>query len=462
LATAKVYLVGSGPGGLELLTTKGYRLLQQADVVLYDHLLSPDQLDVVKPDAEKIPVGKFAGNHTLPQEGINQLIVDKAKEGKMVVRLKGGDPYIFGRGGEEAEFCFENEVEFEVVPGVTSAFSAPCYAGVPPTHRDCTTNVAIVTGHRKKGDDRPIDIPKAGTVIFLMSVGNIPRIIPQLLDEGWSPDTPIAVIEHGTWYDQRVIDGTLDTFLDIIKQNPLRTPGLFVVGDVVKMRQQLDWYARKPKILVLGTNPQIYSDLGTIVHRQIIDCVVLDDYTEVDKQIENLSKFNWIVFTSANGIRHFFARLNEKGLDCRAFANSKVAVIGKTTGDNLEKHGIKADLCSQTQSSKGLLEAFADIDVNGKTILLPQAEVASTVLPVGLKDKGADITLMPVYKTIEKDCEDVDFDYIDQVLFTSGSSVKAFKKRFGKVPENVKAYSLGIPTQTTAKENGIDSDILPK
>ena len=462
MTAGKVYLVGSGPGDMELITLKGYRLLLQADVILYDHLLSMDLLSVTRKDAEKISVGKFAGNHTLPQEGINQLIIDKAKEGKMVVRLKGGDPYIFGRGGEEAEACFDDGIDFEVVPGVTSAFSAPCYAGVPPTHRDCTTNVAIVTGHRKKGDDRPIDIPKAGTVIFLMSVGNIPRIIKQLLEEGWESDTPIAVIEHGTWYDQRVIEGKLDNFLSIIKEKPLRTPGIFVVGKVVGMREKLGWYSKKPRILILGTHPEIYLNLGTIVHRQLIECVAVDDYTDADKQIENLDAFNWIVFTSANGIRHFFARLKAKGLDCRALANTKIAVIGKTTGETLTEYGINADLCSKVQSSKGLLEAFADIDITGKAILLPQAEVASQVLPDGLQRMGADVTKMPVYRTIEKQCPDVDFDYIDQVLFTSGSSVRAFVKRFGKVPENVKAFCLGLPTLTIAKENGIDAEVLPK
>ncbi len=463
MSAGNVYLVGSGPGDMELITLKGYRLLRQADVILYDHLLSMDLLSVTKKDAEKISVGKFAGNHTLPQEGINQLIVDKAKEGKMVVRLKGGDPYIFGRGGEEAEACYDNGVNFEVVPGVTSAFSAPCYAGVPPTHRDCTTNVAVVTGHRKKGDDRPIDIPKAGTVIFLMSVGNIPRIIKQLLEEGWESDTPIAVIEHGTWYDQRVIEGKLNNFLDIIKEKPLRTPGIFVVGKVVEMREKLGWYSKKPRILVLGTHPEIYYNLGTIVHRQLIECVEIDGYTEADKQIENLGKFNWIVFTSANGLRHFFARLKANGLDCRALANTKIAVIGKTTGDTLAEFGINADLCSKVQSSKGLLEAFADVDLSGKTMLLPQAEVASEVLPTGLQEMSADVVKMPIYKTVEKDCADIDFDYIDQVLFTSGSSVRAFKKRFGEVPENVKAYCLGLPTLTIAKENGFETaEVLPK
>lgn len=447
---------------MELITLKGYRLLQQADVILYDHLLSVDLLSFAKNGCEKIPVGKRASNHTLPQEGINQLIVDKAKEGKMVVRLKGGDPYIFGRGGEEGEKCYEDGIYFEVVPGVTSAFSAPCYAGIPPTHRDCTTNVAVVTGHRKAGDDRPIDIPKAGTLIFLMSVGNIPRIIDQLLSEGWAGETPIAVIEHGTWYDQRVLEGKLNTFKDVIKENPLRTPGIFVVGSVVGMKEKLGWFARKPKVLMLGTHPEKYLHLGTIVHRQLIECVGLEDYTEADKQIDRIDEFGWVVFTSANGIRYFFDRLKAKGLDSRALANCKIGVIGKTTAGTLTEYGIKADLCADKESSKGLLKKFSALDIKGASILLPQALVSSEVLPDGLEKMGATAEKMPAYKTIEKECADVDFDYIDQVLFTSGSSVEAFVKRFGKVPENVKAYCLGAPTLAIATENGIKAEVLPK
>jgi uroporphyrinogen III methyltransferase/synthase len=445
-----------------LITLKGYNLILQADVILYDALLSMDLLSIAKAGCEKIAVGKRAANHTLPQEGINQLIVDKAKEGKMVVRLKGGDPYIFGRGGEEGEKCYEEGVYFEVVPGVTSAFSAPCYAGIPPTHRDCTTNVAVVTGHRKAGDDRPIDIPKAGTVIFLMSVGNIPRIIDQMIDEGWDAETPMAVIEHGTWYDQRVIEGKLSTFKDIMKETPLRTPGIFVVGSVVGMKEKLGWYARKPKVLMLGTHPQNYLHMGTIVHRQLIECVGIDDYTQADAQIDRLSEFGWVVFTSANGIRYFFARLKAKGLDARVLASCKVGVIGKTTAKTLDEYGINADLCADKESSKGLLEKFAGVDIKGQKILLPQALISSEVLPKGLEEMGATIEKMPAYKTVDKECADVDFDYIDQVLFTSGSSVEAFVKRFGKVPANVKAYCLGTPTQEIAKQNGIDAEISPK
>jgi uroporphyrinogen III methyltransferase/synthase len=347
-----------------------------------------------------------------------------------------------------------------VVPGITSALSAPCYAGIPPTHRDCTSNIAVVTGHRKKGDTRPIDIPKAGTVIFLMSVGNIKNIVNSLLDAGWDAQSKIAVVEHGTWYDQRVITGTLDNFLDVIKENPLRTPAIFIVGEVVELKEKLDWFSKKPRILHLGNHPDRYAHLGTIVHRQIIRCVESDSSTQTDAYFKSPGKHNWIIFTSGNGIQFFFKKLYAAGLDTRIFANTKFAVIGKASGVRLLEFGVKADLTAATESSKGLLEAFSEIDVSGLSILLPQAEVSSAELPDGLSARGAAIENLTVYKTIETEIDDVDLDYIDQILFTSGSTVRAFVNKFGTVPENIEALCLGVPTQTIAKENGNDAKII--
>ncbi|MHC4553881.1 MAG: uroporphyrinogen-III C-methyltransferase [Planctomycetota bacterium] len=460
MSKTNVFLIGAGPGDKELITVKGLKILSQADVILYDHLIGHELLKHAKDGAELISVGKFAANHTLPQEGINDLIIEKAKEGKLVARLKGGDCYLFGRGGEEAEACYDEGIPFEVVPGITSALSAPCYAGIPPTHRDCTSNIAVVTGHRKKGDTRPIDIPKAGTVIFLMSVGNIKNIVNSLLDAGWDAQSKIAVVEHGTWYDQRVITGTLDNFLDVIKENPLRTPAIFIVGEVVELKEKLDWFSKKPRILHLGNHPDRYAHLGTIVHRQIIRCVESDSSTQTDAYFKSPGKHNWIIFTSGNGIQFFFKKLYAAGLDTRIFANTKFAVIGKASGVRLLEFGVKADLTAATESSKGLLEAFSEIDVSGLSILLPQAEVSSAELPDGLSARGAAIENLTVYKTIETEIDDVDLDYIDQILFTSGSTVRAFVNKFGTVPENIEALCLGVPTQTIAKENGIDAKII--
>ncbi|MBE0537277.1 MAG: uroporphyrinogen-III C-methyltransferase [Phycisphaerae bacterium] len=460
MADGKVYLVGAGPGDMELITVKGLRLIGEADVVLYDHLLSMELLGLVKPGAEVVSVGKFAGKHTLPQEEISALLVRKAKEGKTVVRLKGGDCYLFGRGGEEVEACHEADVPFEVVPGVTSALAAPAYAGMPPTHRDYTSDVAIVTGHRKKGDTRPIEIPKAGTVIFLMSVGNIGNIVSSLLEQGWPAETPIACIEHGTWYDQRVVGGTLANFLEKAAKADLRTPGIFIVGKVVELRDKLDWFSKRPNVLVLGNHPERYKHLGNIVHRRIIDCVPMEDYSAVDAVCKDIERFDWIVFTSVNGAKFLFERLYAMGKDARALAGARIGAIGKTTAKRLSAYGILADVVPQNESSTGLVEAFAAHEMGGKKVLLPQAEIASKELPEGLAAAGAEVTAASVYKTVDVDPGEIDFDYIDTVLFTSGSTVRAFVKKFGSLPPNVKALALGIPTQKVAQEHGIDAEVL--
>lgn len=455
----KVYLVGAGSGDPELLTVKGQRLINQADVILYDHLIPAGLLDEVQPSVELIPVGKFASRHTLPQDQINALLIEKAKTHTVIVRLKGGDPYLFGRGGEEAEACVEAGVDFEVVPGITSPFAAACYAGIPPTHRDFTSNVAIVTGHRR--DEKQIEIPKAGTLIFLMSVGNIKIIVNSLLKDGWPKETPIAAVEHGTCYDQRVITGTLDDFLETAEKKQLRTPGLFIVGKVVELRQKLDWFGKKPNVLILGNHPQKYGRLGNIVHRRIIECVPVDDYSRADSVLKGIDAFDWIAFTSVNGAKYLFERLNKAGRDVRALSNAKIAAIGKTTAQRLTEYGIMADMVPQNESSAGLLEEFAKLDMKGKKVLLPQSEIASEELPQGLVKMQADIEKIPVYKTSEIDPGSIDFEYIDQILFTSGSTVRAFVKYFGKVPDHIKTYCLGLPTLNEAKKHNICAEVVP-
>ncbi|MHC4122609.1 MAG: uroporphyrinogen-III C-methyltransferase [Planctomycetota bacterium] len=455
----KVYLVGTGPGDAELITLKGYRLICQADVILHDHLIPLELLDLAKPTAEIIPVGKFASRHTIPQNQINKLLSEKVKDNKIVVRLKGGDPYLFGRGGEEAAACADAGVDFEVVPAPSSALAAPSYAGIPPTHRDYTSSVAIVTGHRK--DDGPIEIPKAGTLIFLMGVSNIEKIIHSLIKKGWSKETKIAAIEHATCYDQRVITGTLENFLQKTQKAILRTPAVFIVGEVVRLQEKLDWFTKKPNVLVLGNYPQKYRQLGNIVHRRIIDCVPLDDYTGADSTLKNIGTFDWIVFTSPNGAKYLFERLNAMHKDARTLSNAKIAVIGKTTAQKLKEFGITADMVPKNESSAGLLEEFSKLDMKNKKVLLPQSEIASNELPDGLLNMQAVIEKVPIYKTIDRDPGPIDFDYIQKILFTSGSTVQAFVKRFGQVPQHIKSYCLGPATLARAKEHNINAQLLP-
>ncbi len=459
MSKGKVYLVGAGPGDFGLITLKGYELICQADVILHDHLISAELLQLAKAGAEIITVGKFASRHTMPQEQINALLIEKAAEHKVVVRLKGGDPFLFGRGGEEAEACAEAGVDFEVVPGVTSALAAPSYAGIPPTHRDFTPNVAIVTGHRK--DEKEIEIPNAGTIIFLMGVSNIQKIVDSLLKANWSGQTKIAAVERGTLYNQRVITGTLENFVQTVQEANLSTPAIFIVGKVVELHEKLNWFGKQPRILVLGTHPEKYTHLGIIVHRPIVKCVGLDDYSKLDGMLKGLGRFNWLIFTSANGVKFFFERLRLKGLDARALCSLKVAVIGKTTGLRLTSFGISADLVARTESSAGLLEEFKRLDMRDKNVFLPQATAASGELAQGLLGMGAAVEEVPVYQTIEIEPADVDLEYIDKILFTSGSTVRAFVKKFGQVPARIKACCLGEPTQAEARKHGIDAEILP-
>lgn len=459
MSRGKVYLIGAGPGDAELITLKGYRLISQADVIVHDHLVPREVFRLVRPGAEIISVGKFAGRHTMPQDEINTLLIEKAGDGKVVARLKGGDPYLFGRGGEEAQVCFAAGIDCEVVPGVTSALAAACYAGIPPTHRDYTSSIAIVTGHRK--DESELEIPKAGTVIFLMGVSNIEKIINSLLKANWSDKTKIAAVERGTCYNQRVITANLKNFAEVVREAELKTPAIFIVGRVVELHEKLNWFARKPNVLVLGNYPEKYKYLGNIVHRQIIQCVELEDYSQVDTVLgQKLDTFDWIVFTSANGVKYFSQRLYAAGKDARALGSAKVATIGKTTAERLNEFGILADIIPKNESSAGLLEEFGKLDIKNKKVLLPQSEIASEELPVGLVGMRAVVEKMPVYKTIEIEPSPVDFDYIDQILFTSGSTVRVFVKRFGKCPPNIKPYCLGIPTLTEAKKHNIEAEIV--
>jgi len=458
MSKGKVYLVGAGPGDPELITLKGFGLISRADVILHDHLIPAELLQLARPDAEIITVGKFASQHTMPQERINALLIEKARQHKTVVRLKGGDPFLFGRGGEEAEACIEAGVDFEVVPGVTSALAAPSYAGIPPTHRDFTPNLAIVTGHRKA--DEQLEIPNAGTVIFLMGVSNIEKIVDSLLKAGWSPQTKIAAIERGTLYNQRVIVGILESFVQTVKQAGLGTPAVFIAGKVVELHEKLNWFGKKPRILVLGTHPEKYAHLGTIVHRPIVKCVPLKDYSALDGVSGAIESFNWLVFTSANGVRFFFERLRLSGLDARAFHSAKFAVIGKTTAERLVGFGIVADLVPDTESSAGLLKEFKRHDMQGKRVLLPQAVDASDELTEGLAAMGATAQDVPVYQTVEIEPADVDLEHIDKILFTSGSTVRAFMKKFGRLPSHVSACCLGAPTQAEAAKHGINAEVL--
>ena len=458
---AKVYLAGAGPGDPGLITTKTLHLITTADVILHDNLIPHELLSLAKPDAQIISVAKSAKKHTLPQEKINSTIIKKAKQNKSVLRLKGGDPYLFGRGAEEALACEQAGIDFEIVPGVTSALAAPTCAGIPPTHRDYASSVALITGHRKQ--DRKINIPKADTLIFLMGVANLQNIINALLRKNYAPETKIAAIQNAACYNQKIITGTLADFTQKAQRHNLQPPAVFIVGKTVELQKSLDWFTKKPKILLPGTHPEKYSHLGCIVHRPMIKLLPLDDYSQADPTLKKLNSFDWLVFTSTNGVKFFFQRLNQIGLDARALAPVKVAAMGKTTAEMLNAHGIVPDLTPKLESTLGLLDEFQKIGIKNKKLLLIRPQDPTSQLPDGLEKLNAKVSQTIVYKnvTIKPDL-DIDFDYIDRILFTSASTIRAFFENYSQIPSHIEIFCLGQPTLDETKKYNLTAKILPE
>ena len=481
----KVYLIGAGPGDYRLLTLKACDCLKQADTVVYDRLADARILQYAPQDAEYIYVGKASSQHTMTQDKICQLLVDLAKEGKTVVRLKGGDPFVFGRGGEEALLLQENDLPFEIVPGVTSAISVPAYAGIPVTHRGIAASFAVVTGHEDPTKDNS-DInwqqlaTATDTVVFLMGVANLPKITAKLMENGRSGDTPVAIIRWGTKAQQQVWTSTVAEAAEMAKREQIKPPCIFLVGNVVKLREKLAWFDNpqlKPlfgkRILVTRSRAQAsrltagLEDLGA-------DCLEApairiqppaDNYAALDKAIGSLADFDWIIYTSANGVEHFFSRLSEAGLDSRSLCDKKICAIGSATAQALEKHGIKADIVPKEYRAEGILSAMYGKLKEGDKVLLPRAAEARSILPEELKRQGADVVVATAYETVAGEAdgmalsEELANGSIDAVTFTSSSTVKNLLKLLGdNAPEllkNVKIAAIGPITAETCKKNGL-------
>ena len=483
----KVYLVGAGPGDPGLITVKGLECIKEADVIIYDYLASPTLLNYASKNAEIIYVGKKGGDHTLSQDGINSLITDKAKKGFIVTRLKGGDPFIFGRGAEEAEKLIEEGVSFEVVPGVTSAIAAPAYAGIPLTHRKFTATVAFVTGHEDPTkDESNIDwsaLAKGiGTIVFLMGVKNLPKITSQLINNGMPSNTPVALVRWGTTPRQFTITGTLETINERVKSIGLKPPAIIVVGNVIKLRKTMNWFENRPlmgkRIVVTRAREQaselikLLSDLGAeCLECPTIKVVPPDDWKPLDTAIENISSYDWLVFTSVNGVNFFFERLFAKGKDARALGKLNTAVIGPATERRLFNFGLKSDIVPKNYIAESIIEAFKDEDVKGKKILLPRAKDARPILPVELTKMGATVDEIISYYTKEVPdsanllSKRLKEDAIDLITFTSSSTVKNFK---ALLPDNIFETKLkdiniaciGPITAETARDLGFNVNIV--
>jgi uroporphyrinogen III methyltransferase/synthase len=483
-----VYLVGAGPGDPGLFTLRGRELLERAEVVIYDYLANEELLKLAPPQAEKIYVGKKGGDHTVPQKGINEILVEKGRDHR-VVRLKGGDPFVFGRGGEEAQELVAHGIPFEVVPGVTAAVAVPAYAGIPLSHRDYTASMAFVTGHeREDTDDSKIEWEKlstaVGTLVFFMGVRNLPEICRNLVAHGRAPQTPVAVIRWGTTPEQRTVVGTLEDIAERVRAAQLKPPAITIVGEVVQLRKELNWFEARPlfgrRIVITRAREQasdfkaLLADLGAhCIEFPTIEIAPPPSWEPLDSAIGRLSSYHWTVFTSVNGVRCFMERLNAAGLDVRDFKGIKVAAIGPSTAEALEKRGLKPDLVPKEYKAEAVLEGLAGENLKGRRFLMPRAMVARDVLPDTLREWGVEVDVVPAYQTVLPSAMSADIlemlraGAIDCITFTSSSTVSNFFSLFDRDEilarlRDVAVASIGPITSQTAREHGLKIDIQPK
>jgi uroporphyrinogen III methyltransferase / synthase len=483
----KVYLIGAGPGDPELLTCKGRRILEKADAVLYDHLAPAALLELAPARAERIYVGKKKAEHAFTQEAICAMMVERARRGLTVVRLKGGDPFIFGRGGEEAEALAEAGIPFEIVPGVTTPLGIAAYTGVPLTHRDHASAVTFVSGH----DIPAIDWDRAGhagTLVIFMGVTSFPEIARELVAHGRAPDTPAMVVRWATRPDQETLEGTLATLPGLIRERGLKPPATIVVGEVVRLRGKLDWYERLPlfgkRVVVTRARGQAETlaarlrDLGAeAVELPTIEICPAADYGPLDRAISELGAYDWLIFTSANGVRFFVERLDRSGQDLRALG-ARICAIGPATRAAVESLHLKVDVMGREYVAEGLLEALAPYPLSGCRVLLPRAAVARDLVPVELARRGARVDVVEAYRTVvpEQAAEDIRRVFggprkPDMVTFTSSSTVQNFvaaaeggaaaggggaARGVAALLAGVKAVSIGPVTTRTARELGLE------
>jgi uroporphyrinogen III methyltransferase/synthase len=487
--TGIVYLIGAGPGDPGLITVRGREYLSQADVVVYDRLIGDELLDVARPDASLIYAGKRPDHHTLTQDEINALLIEKARAGLKVARLKGGDPFVFGRGGEEAQALAEARLPFAVVPGITSAIAAPAYAGIPVTHRDVAASFAVITGHRRVGFDEAEDgdvlglnweaLTAVDTLVFLMGVGTLPVIAEQLLRAGRDPETPVASIRWGTMPAQRVVTGSLSTIAARVEAAGLRPPAVTVVGEVAALRERIRWFDTWPlfgrRVVVTRARAQA-SRLSARLRALGADPVEFptisinppEDWGPLDAAVERLSSYGWVIFTSVNGVRFFWERLERAGRDARAFAGVRLAAIGPATAGALGTHGLRADLVPETYVSEAILESIGRVE--GQQILLPRADIARSALADGLEEAGAAVDEIAAYHTGLGSVDQAGAlrqqlaaGEIDVVTFTSSSTARNFVTALEPMPElppSLTVACIGPITAGTARELGLPVHVV--
>jgi uroporphyrinogen III methyltransferase/synthase len=491
----KVYLVGAGPGDPKLITVRGLEALQRSDVVVFDRLAGPQLLNHARPDAERIYVGKLPDRHTMKQEEINQLLVDLALQGKTVIRLKGGDPTVFGRVGEEADLLKKNGILYEIIPGITSAIAVPAYAGIPVTHRDLASSFSVITGHESPDKlDHSIYWDKVtnatGTLVFLMGVAKIGYISEQLIKHGRSTETPVALVQWGTSAEQRTVVGTLQDIEEQVKAANIQPPAVIIVGDVVRQRQTLAWIENKPlfgqRVLITRARSQAselvakIDDLGGETYEFPVIETRLTQSEEKKQAIGRALKlaetFDWIILTSVNGVEYLYRWLDHYGIDVRRFHRAKFAAVGPKTAEALANRGIRADLLPESYRAESLLESLDSLLVPGQTALIPRGDLAKETLPKELKERGIESVEIDVYETTLAPPRDLwlpemlENGEIHVITFTSSSTVinllEALRQLGIKNPaealQNIEIACIGPVTARTAEENGLKVTIVPE
>jgi uroporphyrinogen III methyltransferase/synthase len=484
-----VYLVGAGPGDPSLITLRGVECLQRADVVVYDYLANEQLLCHAPESAERIYAGKIGGRHNQGQDEINSLLVAKGGAGKVVVRLKGGDPFVFGRGGEECEALREAGIPFEVVPGVTAAVGASAYSGIPLTHRDITASVAFVTGQEGKDKNEScIDWDRlslgGGTVVFYMGITTLRSNMLRMLEHGRSPDTPVALVRWATTACQQVLVGTLADIADRAEECGFKPPAITIVGEVVALREKLKWFDRRPlcgrKIVVTRAAEQAgefsasLAALGaTVLECPTIRLVEPESWQLLDLAIRELRSYNWVVLTSGNAVRFFFQRLESLGLDARALSGCRVCAVGPKTADAIRSFGIKPDLVPTDYKAEGVVEEFARLDMHSSRVLFPRADKARDVIPRELKRMGAHVDSPVAYRNIfpERLPPETLFALekrsVDCITFTSSSTVQNLAAMLGEelmldMLKGVTVASIGPITSKSCRDLGLKVDIEPE
>ena len=482
-----VSLVGAGPGDPGLITVKGLQRLREADVVAYDRLVDSRLLDEARDDAELIDVGKWAGEGGVRQRSIHTILIDKAHEGKRVVRLKGGDPFVFGRGGEEAQVLAMAGIPFEVVPGVSSAVAAPAYAGIPLTHRDAAsffTVVSAVEDATKTASSVPWDAlaRTGGTLVVMMGWGVLPRVTERLLDAGMPPLMPAAVVQWGTEPYQQTVVGNLGNIVERAKAANLGPPVVVVIGRVVELRDEIQWYEDKPlfgkRVLVTRSRTQasvlsrMLSDEGAeAIEVPTIEIAPPEDFSDLDEAIRNLDGFRWVVFTSVNGVASFFDRLNTLGVDARALGGNCVCAIGPVTAKALEQRGIVPDFTPARYTSERLVQGLSEHGVSGVKVLMPRTNIAPEDAVQALERLGAQVYQPVAYRTLspegsaEKARELLAHGKIDIATFTSSSTVQNLLELLDGDPsllQNVLIACIGPVTARKARDLGLKVDVTAR